>query len=96
MVFDETLVGLVGGGPDFQFGVVLQPEVQPLSYCVLSSPRNIQLASFLNGFFQFLFDLRLCFAKDVLVDGLTCRWVMSCGIPGGRKVPVLCLLRRNF
>jgi hypothetical protein len=71
---------LLGGGADFQFGVVLQSKVQPLSYCVLSSPRNIQLASFLNGFFQFLFDLRLCFAKDVLADGLTCRWVISCGI----------------
>lgn len=47
VVVDESLVSLVGRGPDLEPGVVLHPGVQPLAYCVVLCLQG-QDAGFLN------------------------------------------------
>ena len=37
MVVDVAPVGLVGGGPDFDFGIVLEPHLHPLPYRVFAN-----------------------------------------------------------
>ena len=49
VVVDVASVGLVGGGPDLYFGVVLKPYLHPLSYGILPDLGLIQRLGFLNG-----------------------------------------------
>ena len=59
MMLDEALIGLVGGRPDFQFCIVLQPEFQPLADIVLSRFCEIQLFSGFQRLLQLFFDFCL-------------------------------------
>ena len=49
VVVDVAPVGLVGGRPDFDLGVVLKPYLHPLSYGILPGLGLIQRLGFLNG-----------------------------------------------
>ena len=69
VVFDEALVGLVGRGPDLEFGIVLHPRVQPLAHGVVLCLQG-QDSGFLNRRLELLLDLRLGFTEDVSVDSL--------------------------
>ena len=59
MVFYEASVGLVRGRTDAQFGVVLQPGVQPLADSVLASFAWVQSRAILDCLFELPFDLCL-------------------------------------
>ena len=80
VVVDVALVGLVGGRPDFDFGVVLEPHLHPLPHRVLSCLGNVQSLGFSNGLFQLLLDLCLTSAQHILVDGFPRIRVMPCRV----------------
>lgn len=48
VVVDVTPVGLVGGGADFEHGVVLKPDLHPLPQCVLPCPDDVQALGVLD------------------------------------------------
>ena len=74
VVVDVTPVGLVGGGTDFEHGVILEPDFHPLSQGVLPCPDDVQALGVLDDLLQLFLDLALGLAQAVFVDGLTV-WV---------------------
>lgn len=80
MVVDVTTVGLMGGGADFQPGIIVEPGIQPLTDSILPGLDDIQSAGFLKCTAELFFGFRLGFAKDILVDALSGGEIVSCGI----------------
>ena len=70
VVVDVSSIGPVRGGAHLDFGVVLEPEVHPLTYVILCRLEGIHFCIFLNCLLQLCFYLRLSLAEDVLVDSL--------------------------
>ena len=68
VVVDVASVGLVGGGPHLDFGVILKPNVHPLADGILRCLERVYFRIFLDRLFQLCFYLRLGLAQDVFVD----------------------------
>ena len=81
VVVDVPPVGLMGGGADLDFGVVLKPDVQPLSHGILAGPDQVQAGGLLDGPLQLFLCLSLGFGQDIFVDGFAGFRVMAGGIP---------------
>ena len=70
VVVDVPPAGLVGGGPHLDLGVVFEPDIHPLTDCVLLCLEGVYFCVLLDCLFQLRFYLCLGLAKDVLVDSL--------------------------
>ena len=66
MVFDESLIGFIGGRANLQFCVILQPEIQPLLCVVLSCLCEIQLLGGFQSLVQLFLNLCLRLASTFL------------------------------
>jgi len=81
VVVDVSSIGLVGGWPDFDFGIVFKPLVHPCAYRVFSGFGHIQALGFLDSRFQLALCLCLGPAQDVFVDGLAGLRIVPCSVP---------------
>ena len=77
VVLQKALRGLERGRAQLDFRVVFQPDFQPATHRVGLGPSVVDADVFLDGFFQFLLHFCLCFAEDVLDDGLPCFGIVA-------------------
>ena len=68
-------------GLQFDFRVVLHPDLQPTPHGVGLGPSVVDADVFLDGFFQFLLDFRLRLTKDVFDDGLASFRIVTDSVP---------------
>ena len=61
--------GFEGRWAQLDFRIVFHPDLQPTPHGVGLGPSVVDADVFLDGFFQFLLDFRLCLAEDVFDDG---------------------------
>ena len=66
MVLEEALRGLERGWSELYFCVVFHPGLKPTADCEAFCLAIVDAYILINGFFQLLFDFRLCLAEDVL------------------------------
>ena len=81
VVVDVTSVGLVGGGTNLHLGVVLEPDIHPLSHGVLFCLYRVDMLCLLNSLLQLGPGLRLGSSQNVPVNGLPRLRVVTGGIP---------------
>ena len=81
VVLEEALAGLEGGWAQLDFRVVFHPDLQPATHGVGLGPSIVDADIFLDGLFQFFFDLGLRLAKHVFDDGLAGFGIVTDSVP---------------
>ena len=80
VVFQKTLAGLERGRSEFNFYVVLHPDLQPTPHRVGFGSSVVDAHVFLNGFLQLLLYLSLRLAENILDDGLSGFRIVTNGV----------------
>lgn len=81
VVVNVSPVGLVGGGPDLDLGVIFESLVHPLAHRVLLRFHTIDIFRCFHGRFQLRPGLRLRPAKHIPIDGPSRLRVVTGGVP---------------